>query len=149
MRKVFVTLLAALVAGLGAVSLLPFQKLKKQYAWIDAAVASGKTFVLNDASGEISFCFVGPQGFPVATARDQFKDYWIEPTASDLLMDSTGSWTLAIASKAQGLVSFRTNPIPPGHNFPEEVVCGDTIQIAVAGEKWIVKEAPQPNRSIP
>jgi hypothetical protein len=145
----FVLLLLAFAPGLIAASRLPFQNLKNQYAWFDEAVAEGKTSVLNDSRGETSFCFVGPQGFPVAMARTRFKDYWIEPTASDLLIDSTGSWTLVIASKSQSIVSFRNNPITSGLHFPEEEVCGDTIQMVFNEGKWTVKRLQELNRSVP
>jgi hypothetical protein len=149
LQRASVTLLLVLAAGLAVAWLLPFQSLKKRHAWIDEAVSEGKTFLLSDSGNETSFCFVGPQGFPVSTARAEFKGYWIEPTASDFLIDSTGSWTLAIASKSWNIVSFRTNSIEPDQQFPEEVVCGDTIQMAVDGGTWVVKGSPQPNRSFP
>lgn len=118
---------------------LPFIILKRDYARVDRAVAEGRSIVLEDREKDRSFCFVGPQAFAVATARDKFSDYWLDPLVSDFLIDSTSSWTLVIASRWSRIVSFKTSQIEGEQRFPEEIVCADALHMRLEGGEWVVK----------
>ncbi|MBZ6078092.1 hypothetical protein [Microvirga puerhi] len=128
-------------AAIGAIAVLvqfPFSQLKKEYAWVDRALVERSDTVLKDKSGDSTFCYIGPQAFPVSTARAQFPTYWIEPFASDGLADTTGTWTLAIASKAKNIVALRASGTERDQKFPEDVSCGATLTLTPTGKEWTV-----------
>lgn len=137
-----VTLCVLFVAALGVMGVLvqfPYSQLKKEYDWVDRALVDKRDTIVRDKSGETTYCYIGPQAFPVSTARAKFPNYWVEPFASDSLADGVGSWTLAIASKDKGIVALRTNGAVTGQRFPDAVSCGKTITLTPSGEEWTVQ----------
>jgi hypothetical protein len=137
-----VTLCVLFVAALGVMGVLvqyPYSQLKNEYDWVDRALIDKSDTIVRDKSGETTYCYIGPQAFPVSTARAKFPSYWIELFARDSLAEGVGSWTLAIASKAKRIVALRTNGTATGQRFPDAVSCGNTITLTPSGEEWMVQ----------
>ncbi|MCB8821235.1 hypothetical protein [Microvirga rosea] len=140
----FAILCVLFVAAIGLVGALiqfPFSQLKKEYAWIDKALIEESDTIVKDKSGDTAFCYIGPQSFPVSTARAQFPTYWVEPFAGDHPLEGSSSWTLAIASKSKNIVALRTSITSTGQRFPDVVSCGPGITLTPSGKEWAVKAA--------
>lgn len=137
-----VTLCVLFIVALGVMGALvqyPYSQLKKEYDWVDRALIDKSDTIVRDKSGETTYCYIGPQAFPVSAARAKFPNYWIEPFARDSLAEGVGSWTLAIASKAKRIVALRTHGTATGQRFPDAVSCGNTITLTPSGEEWMVQ----------